>query len=82
MIAGLAWLVELDPDDRSEAIAELRDAIASAWSSEDPEPVRQTLHAWATTVAVMRDTLRRAIHTGTFTDDDFVEAVQPQSTDG
>jgi hypothetical protein len=75
-LGGLAWLAELDPDDRNEALAELRDAIALAFTTGDPAVLRDVVHAWTTTVEVMRDPLRRAIHTGS-SGDDYVEVSEP-----
>lgn len=74
---GFAWLTEFDPDDRAEALAEIRNAIVTTLSSEDATPLRETLHAWATTASVMRDPLRRAVFTGQFGDEDFAPVLEP-----
>lgn len=80
--AGLAWLAEFDADDRAEALAEIRSSIALTIASEDPAPLRETLHAWATTASVMRDPLRRAVFTGQLDDDEFVEVGEPAAANG
>jgi hypothetical protein len=74
---GLAWLAEFDADDRREALAEIRNSIALTVTSEDAGPLRETLHAWVTTASVMRDPMRRAVHTGKLRDEDFVEVGAP-----
>lgn len=76
-LGALAWLAEFDDDDRREALAEIRDAVALAVAHADPEPLRETLHAWQTTAAVMRDPLRRAVLTSSPDDADFTEAAEP-----
>lgn len=76
-LGSLAWLAEFDEDDRREALAELRDALALSIARSDPEPLREALHAWRTTAAVMRDPLSRAILTGPLHEDDFVDAPEP-----
>lgn len=80
--AGLAWLAEFDADDRAEALAEIRSSIALTIASEDPAPLRETLHSWATTASVMRDPLRRAVLTGQLDDDEFVEVGEPAAANG
>ena len=72
-LGGLAWLSEFDPDDRSEALAEIRNAVVPIVTSEDPNPVHEVLHAWATTASVMRDPLRRAVHTSGTDEADYLE---------
>lgn len=79
---GLAWLAEFDADDRAEALAEIRSSIALTISSDDPTPLRETLHAWATTASVTRDPLRRALFTGQLDDDDFIEVGAPNAANG
>ncbi|MBF5000581.1 hypothetical protein IRT45_25900 [Nocardia sp. BSTN01] len=79
-LGGLAWLSEFDPDDRAEALDELRNAVVLTVTSEDPTPLRETLHAWVTTAAVMRDPLRRAVHTGGGNESDYVEVTEPQTS--
>jgi hypothetical protein len=81
-LGGLAWLAEFDADDRAEALSEIRSAIALAIASEDATPLRDTLHAWATTASVMRDPLRRAVLTGQLDDSDFAEVTEPVSSNG
>lgn len=76
-LGGLAWLAELDVDDRAEAVAEIRDALAMAMNSKVSTPLRNTLHAWATTATVMRDPIRRAVHTHPADDCDFVDVEPP-----
>jgi hypothetical protein len=78
-LGSLAWLAELDPDDRHEALAELRDAIALTYTTGNPAALRETVHAWTTTVEVMRDPMRRAIHTSSL-GDDYVEITEPTQT--
>jgi hypothetical protein len=80
-LGGLAWLAEFDADDREEALAEIRDAIALTLTSENATVLRETLHAWATTAAVMRDPMRRAILTGPIAEPDFVEVTEPVTAD-
>jgi len=75
-LGGLAWLAEFDADDQADALAEIREAIVLVISTMDPEPLREVLHAWATTSNVMRDPLRRAILSGQPADGDFAE-VEP-----
>lgn len=79
-LGALAWLAEFDDDDRKEALAEIRDALALTVAHNDPEPLRAALHAWQVTASTMRDPLRFAVLTGTPSDDDFAEASEP--TDG
>ena len=79
-LGGLAWLSEFDPDDRTEALNEVRNALVLTVTSEDPTPLRETLHAWVTTAAVMRDPLRRAVHVEPGTESDYVEVDEPQPT--
>jgi hypothetical protein len=80
-LGGLAWLAEFDSDDRAEALAEIRNAVVLTVTSEDPNPLREVLHAWATTAAVMRDPLRRAVHSGPVGKFDYVEVDAPQPSD-
>lgn len=80
-LGGLAWLAEFDREDRAEAIAELRNALVLTMTAEDPAPLREVLHAWATTAAVMRDPLRRAVHTEPTDDGDFLEVAPPACDD-
>ena len=80
-LGGLAWLAEFDADDRAEALAEIRNALVLTVASEDPQPLRETLHAWAATATVMRDPARRTVHTTPADDSDFVE-VDPPSPGG
>ncbi|NKX90649.1 hypothetical protein [Nocardia coubleae] len=80
-LGGLAWLAEFDPDDRAEALAEIRNAVVLTVASEDPAPLREALHAWVTTAAVMRDSARRAVHIGSPQDSEFVEVEPPRSRD-
>lgn len=80
-LGGLAWLSEFDSDDRVEALTEIRNAVVLTVASEDPEPLREVLHAWATTAAVMRDPVRRAVHTGVADESDFIEVGGPQQSD-
>ncbi len=77
-LGDLAWLAELDVDDRAEAVAEIRDALAMAMNSKDSAPLRNMLHAWAATATVMRDPLRRAVHTHRADDSDFVDVEIPR----
>lgn len=77
-LGGLAWLAEFDSDDRAEALAEIRNAVVLTVTSEDPAPLRDVLHAWVTTAAVMRNPIRRAIHTGAADESDYVEVDAPQ----
>jgi hypothetical protein len=77
-LGGFAWLSEFDDDDRAEAIAEIRDSIVTTIASADPAILRETLHSWATTASVMRDPLRRAVHTGAWDHSDFTEVTAPQ----
>lgn len=79
-LGGLAWLAEFDQDDRAEALAEIRNAVVLTVASEDPAPLREALHAWVTTAAVMRDSARRAVHIGAQTESEFVEVDAPQSS--
>lgn len=79
-LGALAWLAEFDDDDRREALAEIRDALALTVTHNDPEPLRAVLHAWQVTASTMRDPLRRAVLTGTPSDDDFADVSEP--TDG
>ncbi|MBF6099554.1 hypothetical protein [Nocardia cyriacigeorgica] len=79
-LGGLAWLSEFDADDRAEALEEIRNAVVLALTSEDPTPLREALHAWVTTASVMRDPMRRAVHTGQTDESDFVEVDAPQSS--
>lgn len=79
-LGGLAWLADFDSDDRAEALAEIRNAVVLAVASEDPDPLREVLHAWVTTAGGMRDSVRRAVHTGSADDSDFVEVDPPQSS--
>jgi hypothetical protein len=74
---GPAWLAEFDPDDRAEALSEIRNAVVLTMISEDPDPLRNVLHAWATTAAVMRDPLRRDVHTGPGDEFDYIEPDPP-----
>lgn len=76
-LGGLAWLAELDADDRAEALEEIRNAIVLTVSSEDPTPLREALHAWETTAAVMRDPKSRTVLAGQPEEDDFVEVSEP-----
>lgn len=76
-LGGLAWLAEFDADDRAEALTEIRNALALTVAAEDPEPLREALHAWATTASVMRDPMRRAVHTSAPEDADFADAPEP-----
>ncbi|MEU4813483.1 hypothetical protein AB0H20_30155 [Nocardia fluminea] len=80
-LGGLAWLAEFDPDDRAEALAEIRNAVVLTVASEDPTPLREALHAWVTTAAVMRDEARRSVHIGSAEDSEFVEVAPPRSSD-
>ncbi|MFI6315093.1 hypothetical protein ACIBEK_33710 [Nocardia fusca] len=73
---GPDWLAEFDPDDRAEALSEIRNAVVLTMISEDPDPLRNVLHAWATTAAVMRDPLRRDVHTGPGDESDYIEATR------
>ncbi len=77
-LGGLAWLAEFDSDDRAEALDEIRNAVVLTISSEDPTPLREALHAWVTTAAVMRDPLRRAVHVEPGADSDYVEVGEPR----
>ncbi|MGW4631814.1 hypothetical protein [Nocardia sp. NPDC004415] len=79
-LGGLAWLAEFDADDRAEALAEIRNAVVMTVASEDPAPLREVLHAWVTTAAVMRDETRRAVHLGSAPESDFVEVDAPRSS--
>ncbi|WP_328390299.1 hypothetical protein [Nocardia sp. NBC_00416] len=82
-LGGLAWLSEFDPDDRAEALAEIRNAVVLTVTSEDPHPLREVLHAWATTASVMRDPMRRAVHIAPADESDYTEVDAPQQrTDG
>ncbi len=76
-LGSLAWLAEFDVDDRLKALEELRDSLALTVAQADPEPLRETLRAWQTTAAAMRDPLRRAIHNGRPGGDDFVDVPEP-----
>jgi hypothetical protein len=76
-----AWLAELDSDDQAQAVAEIRDAAELAIESRNPAPVHEVLQAWATTVAVLRDAARRAVHIGSPDESEFVEARAPRSSD-
>lgn len=76
-LGELAWLAEFDEEDRREALTELRDSLALVVAHSDPGPLRETLDAWRTTAAVMRDPLRRAVLASTSGEDDFVEASEP-----
>lgn len=76
-LGRLSWLAEFDADDRAEAIAELRDAVALAAAEQDTAPIRDSLRAWAVTAATMRDPLRRAVLTGPGDDSEFVEVDAP-----
>lgn len=80
-LGGLAWLSEFDAEDRAEALTEIRNAVVLTVTSEDPDPLREVLHAWATTAAVMRDPMRRAALTGTMDESEFVEVDAPQPGD-
>ncbi|WP_039821820.1 hypothetical protein [Nocardia testacea] len=74
---GPGWPAEFEPDDRAEALAEIRAAVVLTVISGDPGPLRETLHAWATTAAVMRSPLRRDVHTGPVEESDYVEVDPP-----
>lgn len=76
-LGRLSWLAEFDPDDRAEATAEIRSAIALAAAHRDTTPIRETLNAWITTAAAMRDPLRRAILTAPGDQLDFEEVDAP-----
>lgn len=78
---GPAWLAEFEPDDRAEALSEIRNAVVLTVISEDPELLRAVLHAWATTAAVMRDPLRRHVHAGPSEEWDYVEVDPPSPGD-
>ncbi|MEU4315085.1 hypothetical protein [Nocardia sp. NPDC024068] len=80
-LGGLGWLAEFDRDDRAEALAEIRNALVLTVSSEDPAPLREALHAWVTTAAVMRNPVRRAIHANAAEESDFVEVDSPRPSD-
>lgn len=77
-LGGFAWLTEFDDDDRSEALADIRNAIVATVSSRDATILRETLNAWITTAKVLHDPLRRAILTGQLDDDDFAEVSAPR----
>ncbi|AHH22245.1 hypothetical protein NONO_c74900 [Nocardia nova SH22a] len=77
-LGGLAWLSEFDSDDRAEALSEIRNALVLTVTSEDPTPLREALHAWVTTAAVMRDPQRRAVHTEPGVESDYVEVGEPR----
>ncbi|MBF6084001.1 hypothetical protein IU485_21760 [Nocardia cyriacigeorgica] len=74
----MGWLSELDPDDQAEALADIRAAVEAAAVSGDSTLLVDVLHAWQTTVAVMRDPVRRAVHTGSAEESDFVEVAAPE----
>ncbi|MFE3442197.1 helix-turn-helix domain-containing protein [Nocardia sp. NPDC059180] len=72
------WLSELDPDDQAEALAEIRAAVERAAVSGDSALLREVLWAWETTVAVMRDPVRRAVLAGRSNESDFIEVAAPE----
>ncbi|MBH0777612.1 hypothetical protein [Nocardia bovistercoris] len=76
-LGQLAWLAEFDRDDRDAAISELRDALVLTMTAADSGPLRETLRAWTTTAAVMRDPVRRAAHTGAVRETDSTEVFPP-----
>ncbi|MBF6348493.1 MULTISPECIES: hypothetical protein [Nocardia] len=80
-LGDLAWLSEFDSDDQAEALTEIRNAAASTLASGDSGPLREVLHAWETTAAVMRDPVRRAVHAGAVEEPDFLEVDAPQLSD-
>lgn len=81
-LGGLAWLTEFDAEDWGEALIEIRNAMVLTLASEDPAPLREALHAWFTTAAVMRDPLRRAVHMGAQDESDYVEVDASQKGHG
>ncbi|WP_280215680.1 helix-turn-helix domain-containing protein [Nocardia cyriacigeorgica] len=73
-----AWLSELDPDDQAEALTEIRAAIDHVAVSRDLGPLWEVLRAWETSVRVMSDPLRRAVHTGPSDGSDYIEVAAPE----